>query len=220
MSVDMKASAASGEVWLIRHGETAWSLSGQHTGRTDIALTNHGRDQALALAKPLATQRFNAVLASPMSRAIETCRLAGLGEKMIVSADLHEWDYGIYEGRTTADIRKTEPDWSVWQSLIPHGESVAQIEARARGVVESLLAILAQGGSDGSDGHGARGGKSRRIAVFSHAHFLRVLAGCWIGDAAALGAHLYLDTATISVLGFDRESRAIRRWNARPEGCE
>ncbi|MDR3095970.1 MAG: histidine phosphatase family protein [Paraburkholderia sp.] len=214
MSVDMKASAASGEVWLIRHGETEWSRSGQHTGRTDIALTDHGRAQALALARPLAAQRFDAVLASPMSRAIETCQLAGLGEEMMVSADLHEWDYGIYEGRTTAEIRKTEPDWSVWHSLIPHGESLTQIEARARGVVENLLAILAQGGA------GTRGGSGRRIAVFSHAHFLRVLAGCWIGNAAALGAHLYLDTATISVLGFDRESRAIRRWNARPEGCE
>ncbi|MCG5071877.1 histidine phosphatase family protein [Paraburkholderia tagetis] len=214
MSVDMKASAATGEVWLIRHGETEWSRSGQHTGRTDIALTDHGRKQARALAGPLAALRFNAVLASPMSRAIETCQLAGLGEEMRVSADLHEWDYGIYEGRTTADIRKTEPDWSIWHSPIPHGESLTQIEARARGVVESLLAILAQGGS------GARGGAGRRIAVFSHAHFLRVLAGYWIGNSAALGAHLYLDTATISILGFDRESRAIRRWNARPEGCE
>ncbi|WP_213308795.1 histidine phosphatase family protein [Paraburkholderia sacchari] len=208
MSVDTHASAASGEVWLIRHGETEWSRSGQHTGRTDIALTDHGREQARALAKPLALQRFDAVLASPMSRAIETCQLAGLSDEMMVSADLHEWDYGIYEGRTTADIRKTEPDWSVWHSLIPHGESVTQVEARARGVVESLLAMLAQSRSE------------RRIAVFSHAHFLRVLAGCWIGNSAALGAHLYLDTATLSVLGFDRENRAIRRWNSRPEGCE
>ncbi|QBR03346.1 histidine phosphatase family protein [Paraburkholderia pallida] len=211
MSVDLKTSAASGEVWLIRHGETEWSRSGQHTGRTDIALTEHGRDQARALARPLAAQHFDAVLASPMSRAIETCRLAGLGDEMIVSGDLHEWDYGIYEGRTTADIRKTEPDWNVWHSLIPHGESLSQIEVRARGVVESLLAMLAQSGSSGA---------ARRIAVFSHAHFLRVLAGCWIGNSAALGAHLYLDTATISMLGFDRENRAIRRWNARPEGCE
>ncbi|CAB3802802.1 Acid phosphatase [Paraburkholderia caffeinitolerans] len=207
MSVDTKASAASGEVWLIRHGETEWSRSGQHTGRTDIALTDHGRAQARALAKPLALQRFDAVLASPMSRAIETCQLAGLSDEMMVSADLHEWDYGIYEGRTTVDIRKTEPDWSVWHSLIPHGESLTQVEARARGVVASLLAMLAQSSS------------ARRIAVFSHAHFLRVLAGCWIGNSAALGAHLYLDTATLSVLGFDRENRAIRRWNSQPEGC-
>ncbi|CAM2164483.1 Acid phosphatase [Paraburkholderia sacchari] len=208
MSVDTPTSAATGEVWLIRHGETEWSRSGQHTGRTNIALTDHGREQARALAKPLALQRFDAVLASPMSRAIETCQLAGLSDEMMVSADLHEWDYGIYEGRTTADIRKTEPDWSVWHSLIPHGESLTQVEARARGVVESLLAMFAQSRSE------------RRIAVFSHAHFLRVLAGCWIGNSAALGAHLYLDTATLSVLGFDRENRAIRRWNSRPEGCE
>ncbi|WP_434665942.1 histidine phosphatase family protein [Paraburkholderia sp. A3BS-1L] len=207
MSVDTKASAASGEVWLIRHGETEWSRSGQHTGRTDIALTDHGREQARALARPLALQRFDAVLASPMSRAIETCQLAGLSNEMMVSADLHEWDYGIYEGRTTAEIHKTEPDWNVWNSLIPHGESLTQVEARARGVVGSLLTMLAQGES------------GRRIAVFSHAHFLRVLAGCWVSNSAALGAHLYLDTATLSVLGFDRENRAIRRWNSRPEGC-
>jgi broad specificity phosphatase PhoE len=207
MSADMKASAASREIWLIRHGETEWSRSGQHTGRTDIALTERGREQARALAKPLAAQRFDTVLASPMERAIETCRLAGLGAQMIVSADLREWDYGIYEGRTTPDIRKTEPDWSVWQAPIPQGESLAQIQTRARGVVESLLAMLAQDGPGGP------------VALFSHAHFLRVLAGCWIGDSAALGAHLYLDTASISILGFDRESRAIRRWNAQPEGC-
>jgi broad specificity phosphatase PhoE len=215
MSADSKANAVSREIWLIRHGETEWSLSGQHTGRTDIALTERGRDQARALAKPLAAQRFGAVLASPMARAIETCRLAGLGARMIVSADLREWDYGVYEGRTTADIRKSEPDWSVWQSPIPQGESLAQIETRARGVVESLLAMLAQGGRDGQGGQG--GGP---IALFSHAHFLRVLAGCWMGDSAALGAHLYLDTASISILGFDHDSRAIRRWNAKPEGCE
>lgn len=202
------------ELWLIRHGETAWSLSGQHTGRTDIALTERGHSQAQLLAPLLAAQPFEHVLTSPMSRAIETCREAGLGERAGIEPDLHEWDYGIYEGRTTAEIRKTEPDWCVWHSLIPHGESVTQVEARARGVVESLLAMLAQGASAG------QGGAGRRIAVFSHAHFLRVLAGCWISDSAAPGAHLYLDTATISIVGFDRESRAIRRWNARPEGCE
>ncbi|WP_322052048.1 histidine phosphatase family protein [Paraburkholderia bannensis] len=205
MSAESKTHPASREVWLIRHGETEWSRSGQHTGRTDIGLTEHGREQARALAKPLAAQHFDAVLSSPMSRALETCKLAGLGERVNISADLHEWNYGVYEGRKTADIRQTEPDWSVWHSAIAEGENLAQIEARARGVVDSLLTMLGDGG---------------RIAVFSHAHFLRVLAGCWIGDSAALGAHLYLDTASISILGFDRESRAIRRWNAKPEGCE
>ncbi|MFT0173612.1 histidine phosphatase family protein [Paraburkholderia mimosarum] len=184
------------EIWLIRHGETQWSRSGQHTGRTDIPLTEHGREQARSLAPTLAAQHFDAVLCSPMARAIETCQLAGLGEQMTITADLHEWDYGIYEGRTTTGIRKTEPDWSVWHSPIAQGEDLARVQLRASAVVESLLAL--------------RG----RVALFSHAHFLRALGGCWISGSAALGEHLYLDTASVSILGFDHESRALRRWNA------
>jgi probable phosphoglycerate mutase len=190
-------NAGQPEIWLIRHGETEWSLSRQHTGRTDIPLTGHGRDQARLLAPVVAQERFDTVLTSPMSRAIETCRLAGLGDHANVEPDLREWDYGIYEGRTTAAIRESEPGWSIWDSPIPEGESIGEIEARARGLVARLSA--------------SRG----RIALFSHAHFLRVLAGCWIGDSAALGAHLLLDTATISILGFERETRAIRQWNVR-----
>jgi broad specificity phosphatase PhoE len=195
------AEAPSGvrEIWLVRHGETEWSLSGQHTGRTDIALTEHGREQARSLVPTLAAQPFDAVLCSPMARAIETCQLAGLGAQMTITADLREWDYGIYEGRTTADIRKTDPGWSVWHSPIPEGEDLARVQARAAAVVESLLAM--------------RG----RVALFSHAHFLRALGGCWASGDAALGAHLYLDTASVSILGFDHEDRAIRRWNARGE---
>ncbi|CDY77442.1 putative phosphoglycerate mutase family protein [Caballeronia glathei] len=185
------------ELWLIRHGETEWSRSGQHTGRTDIPLTERGREQARALAAVLAAARFDRVLSSPMSRAIETCRLAGLGEHAQQEPDLREWDYGIYEGRKTKEIRDDVPDWSVWTSPIPEGESVGQIQARALSLIERLL---------GSPG---------RIALFSHAHFLRVFAGCWIGESAALGAHFYLDTATISVLGFERENRVVRQWNVR-----
>jgi probable phosphoglycerate mutase len=192
-------SAGVREIWLIRHGETEWSRSGQHTGRTDIALTEHGREQARSLAPTLAAQRFDAVLCSPMSRAIETCRLAGLGGQMTITADLHEWDYGVYEGRTTADIRKSDAAWSVWHSPIAQGEDLARVQARAAAVVESLLVM--------------RG----RVALFSHAHFLRALGGCWMSGSAGLGAHLYLDTASVSILGFDHESRAIRRWNARGE---
>lgn len=189
------APHAPSEVWLIRHGETAWSRSGQHTGRTDIALTDHGREQAQALAAVLARQPFDTVLSSPMTRAVETCRLAGLGAQMIEMPDLHEWDYGIYEGRTTAQIRATIPDWNVWQSPIPEGENLDQIQARAQSVVERLLAMTG------------------RVALFSHAHFLRALAGCWVSGDASMGAHLYLDTASVSVLGDDHEYRAIRRWN-------
>jgi broad specificity phosphatase PhoE len=194
-----QATPALHEVWLIRHGETEWSRSGQHTGRTDIALTDHGREQARALAPVLAAQPFDAVFSSAMTRALETARLAGLGDQIVEMPDLHEWDYGIYEGRTTADIRATEPDWSVWHSPIAQGESLAQVQARAEKVVARLLTM------------------NGRIALFSHAHFLRSLAGCWMGDDAALGAHLYLDTASVSILGFDREYRAIRRWNVRHE---
>jgi broad specificity phosphatase PhoE len=190
------------EIWLIRHGETEWSLSGQHTGRTDIPLTDRGRRQAELLRARLAGQPFDQVFTSPMSRAIETCRAAGLGTQAQVRDDLHEWDYGIYEGRTTPEIRQTAPDWSVWNSPIPSGEGLEQIQTRARGVVGSLLAL-----------HG-------RIAIFSHAHFLRVLAGCWMADSAALGAHLTLDTASVSILGFDRENRALRQWNVRCSEAE
>jgi probable phosphoglycerate mutase len=185
------------EIWLIRHGETEWSLSGQHTGRTDIPLTEHGREQARALVPVLGALQFDTVLSSPLSRALETCRLAGQGEHVQIEAQLREWDYGIYEGRKTKEIRTSDPDWSVWNSPIPEGENLAQIEARAGALIERLLAL--QG----------------RIALFSHAHFLRVLAGSWIGSAA-LGAHLYLDTASVSILGFDREDRVIRQWNSAP----
>ncbi len=190
------------EIWLVRHGETEWSRTGQHTGRTDIPLTPRGREQAHLLAPLLAAVRFDTVLTSPLSRAIETCREAGLGEHAVQDAHLREWDYGIYEGRTTHEIRESVPEWSVWQSPIPEGESLEHIQARANSLVQRLLAM--------------RG----RIALFSHAHFLRVLGGCWIGDSATLGAHLYLDTASISILGFDRESRAIRQWNVRCPGAD
>jgi probable phosphoglycerate mutase len=185
------------EIWLIRHGETEWSLSGQHTGRTDIPLTERGHEQARSLAPMLAEQVFDTVLTSPMSRAIDTCRDAGLGDRSRIEPDLGEWNYGIYEGRTTSDIRQSVPGWTVWNSPMPEGESIEQIQARANALIERLLAM--------------RG----RVALFSHGHFLRVLGGCWMNGLAMTGAHLLLDTATVSVLGFERETRALRRWNAR-----
>ncbi|KLU23724.1 phosphoglycerate mutase [Caballeronia mineralivorans PML1(12)] len=183
------------EIWLIRHGETEWSLSGQHTGRTDIPLTDHGRAQARTLRPVLAAQPFDLVLRSPMSRARDTCAEAGLGGQAEEEPRLSEWDYGIYEGRKTKDIRAEDPDWSVWTSPIPQGESVEEIQARAESLIQRLLAT------------------NGRIALFSHAHFLRVLGGCWMADSAVLGAHLLLDTASVSVLGFDRETRALKQWN-------
>jgi probable phosphoglycerate mutase len=185
------------EIWLIRHGETEWSLSGQHTGRTDVPLTEHGREQARSLAPLLARQSFDVVLTSPMSRAIDTCREAGLGAGSRVEPDLGEWNYGVYEGRTTAEIRASVPGWTVWNSPVPEGESIEQIQGRANALIERLL--------------GMRG----RVALFSHGHFLRVLGGCWMNGLASTGSHLLLDTATVSVLGFERETRALRRWNSR-----
>jgi probable phosphoglycerate mutase len=185
------------EIWLIRHGETEWSLSGQHTGRTDVPLTEHGREQARSLAPLLARQSFDVVLTSPMSRAIDTCREAGLGASSRVESDLGEWNYGVYEGRTTAEIRASVPGWTVWNSPVPEGESIEQIQGRANALIERLL--------------GMRG----RVALFSHGHFLRVLGGCWMNGLALTGSHLLLDTATVSVLGFERETRALRRWNSR-----
>jgi len=192
-------STSSPQIWLIRHGETEWSASGRHTGTTDIALTEQGRKQAASLAPLLATQSFDLVLTSPMQRAIDTCRLAGLGEKAEIEPALHEWNYGIYEGRKTAEIREQVPDWSVWTSPIPEGEDAMQVGERARALIDRVLRR-----------------EARHIALFSHAHFLRTLAAVWATDAPSLGAHLMLDTATVSVLGFEREARAIVKWNLQP----
>ena len=187
------------EVWLVRHGETEWSKSGQHTGTTDIPLTDDGRKQATALAPVLASQTFDLVLTSPMNRAIETCRLAGLSGLAQVEPELHEWNYGIYEGRTTPDIREEVPDWSVWTSPIPEGESLADVGRRAQALIDTLLATNAT-----------------NIALFSHAHFSRVFGAQWATGSPSLGAHLAMDTAAMSVLGFERDVRAIIKWNLLP----
>ncbi|MFM0327671.1 histidine phosphatase family protein [Caballeronia glebae] len=186
-------------IWLIRHGETEWSKSGQHTGTTDIPLTDEGRTQAKALAPVLASQSFDLVLTSPMGRAIETCRLAGLGDRATVEPELHEWNYGIYEGRTTPDIREEVPDWSVWTSPMPEGEALANVGGRAQALIDKLLATNAT-----------------NIALFSHAHFSRVFGAQWATGSPSLGAHLAMDTAAMSVLGFERDVRVIVRWNLLP----
>ncbi len=190
--------AARREIWLIRHGETEWSRSGQHTGRTDIPLAPEGLRQAEALGRHLGGRRFALVLTSPLARARETCRLAGYESVAQVSADLREWDYGIYEGRTTADIRVTEPGWSIWTSPVPEGESIEAVGARARRVIEQALP------ADGD------------VALFSHGHLLRILGASWIGRPPDDGRLLALSTASISVLGWERETRVIQRWNLTP----
>jgi probable phosphoglycerate mutase len=183
------------QIWLVRHGETEWSLTGQHTGRTDVPLNPAGRRQAEALGRHLAGRSFALVLTSPLGRARETCQLAGYGSIAQVMDDLREWDYGIYEGRTTAAIRTAEPSWSIWTSSVPEGESVDQVGARARRVIDRALAA-------GDD-----------VALFGHGHLLRILTACWIGRPPSDGRLFALGTASISVLGWERETRVIQRWN-------
>jgi broad specificity phosphatase PhoE len=187
----------SGQLWLIRHGETEWSRSGAHTGRTDLPLTDAGREKAAALAQRLSGRRFALVLTSPLQRARETCRLAGYGDVAQVEPDLAEFDYGDYEGRTTEEIWKTAPGWSVWTGGAPNGETLDQVATRARRVIERA----SKAGDD--------------AALFAHGHILRVLTACWLGLPPADGRLFALDTATISVLGYERETRVIRGWNFR-----
>jgi broad specificity phosphatase PhoE len=181
------------EIWLVRHGETEWSRSGQHTSRTDLALTPAGEQQAEHLKRLLTGHSFALVLSSPMKRAVETCHLVGLAPE--ISEDLREWDYGDYEGLTTAEIQKRVPDWTVWTGTAPNGESVEQVAIRAERVIARALAA-------GGD-----------AALFGHGHLLRVLAARWVGLAPSGGRLLALSTASVSVLGYERETRVIRLWN-------
>jgi broad specificity phosphatase PhoE len=184
------------EVWLARHGETDWSAAGRHTGRTDIPLNEAGRAAAGALADLLAGEKFTQVLTSPLQRARETCELAGFDADAAVDADLREWDYGEYEGVTTAEIRARRPEWTLFADGCPGGETLDEVAARADRVVDRLRR---------TDG---------RALVFGHGHALRILAARWATLPAATAAHLVLDTASISVLGWERETAAILRWNA------
>jgi probable phosphoglycerate mutase len=182
-------------VWLIRHGQTAWTLSGAHTGRTDLPLSDAGRENAAAVGRWLAGRKFALVLVSPLSRARETCRLAGYGEVAQVDANLCEWNYGDYEGHTTAEIQKETPGWSLWRDGPLHGETVEQVAARAE-------AVLAR--ASGVDGD---------VALFAHGHLLRILTARWLGLAPDCGRLFALATATVSTLGHERETRVISQWN-------
>ena len=180
-------------VVLVRHGETEWSVERRHTGRTDVALTSHGRREAAHIADSLATLDVTTAFCSPLSRARETAELAGLDAT--VDADLVEWDYGDFEGRTTADIRSSIEGWSVWTHPITGGESLAEVGARVDRVIERVRRV------DGT------------VALVAHAHLLRVLGVRWLGLDAGAGQHFTLDTATISILGWERETPALLRWN-------
>ncbi|MEO8206847.1 MAG: histidine phosphatase family protein [Chthoniobacterales bacterium] len=182
-------------IYLIRHGATEWALNGRHTGRSDIPLTPEGRAAAEEFLPLFKQVQFDLVLSSPMQRAQDTARLAGLGDQVQVDKDLQEWDYGNYEGLTTPDIRKTVPGWTVFTHPCPNGEAIEQISARADRVVERIAAV------DGD------------VVLFSHGHFLRVLACRWVGSPAINGQHLLLGTSTLSILAVDREIRVMRTWN-------
>jgi broad specificity phosphatase PhoE len=182
---------------LVRHAETEWTLTGRHTGTTDVPLTDQGREQAELLRTWLAGHAFERVLTSPLQRAAETCRLAGLGEKAEPRPDLVEWDYGEYEGLTTDEIREPRPGWSLWRDGCPAGETAQAVGSR----VDPLVAELRQ--VDGT------------AALFAHGHVLRVLTARWLGLGPEAGALLALSPATISVLGWERETAVIQRWNAR-----
>ena len=183
------------DVFAIRHGETAWSLSGQHTGTTDIPLTENGRRLAERLRPVLAKEPFALVLCSPMQRARETCELAGLGASAVIDADLSEWNYGEYEGLTSAQIHETRPGWLVFRDGCPGGETPEQVGIRTDRVIARARA--------------ASGG----VAMFAHGHVLRALVARWIGLPASAGQHFLLDTGTLCVLGYYRDVPAVRTWN-------
>jgi probable phosphoglycerate mutase len=184
------------EIWLIRHGETAWSATGQHTGRTDLPLTPRGVEEALEVRARLQGVEFDAVICSPLVRAVETCRIAGLLDRAEIVAEAMEWDYGDLNGRTRAEVRAEMPGWVIWEGPVPNGETLEEVAARAEFVLRKIR----------------RAG--RRVAVFAHGHFLRILTARWLGLPPASAKHFALATARVSVLGYDYGIPAIVRWNS------
>lgn len=184
-----------GEIWLIRHSETEWALTGQHTGRSDVPLTERGRREAVLLGRRLDGHPFARVFTSPLSRAADTCRLAGFGDVAEPDPDLMEWDYGAYEGRTTAELQRAQPGWNIWHVEVHGGESVEDVGRRVDRVIERVAGIPGD------------------VALFAHGHVLRILAARWIGLPPGGGERLALDTASLSVLGTEHGTPVIRRWN-------
>lgn len=182
-------------IWLARHGETEWSRSGRHTGTTDVPLTPQGEAAATALGARLAGRRFAAVFASPLLRARRTCSLAGYGAAMTIEPDLIEWNYGDDEGRTTLKIREERPGWTVWRDGATGGETAADVGLRADRVIERVRGV------DGD------------ILLFAHGHVLRVLGARWLGLPPEDGRRLALSTAALSILGYERETPVLHRWN-------
>jgi broad specificity phosphatase PhoE len=183
------------EIWLIRHGETEWSRSGAHTSRTDLPLTDAGRQKAAEIGRYLVGRTFALVLTSPLQRARDTCRLAGFGDSAEIDPNLREWEYGDYEGLSTAEIQKTRPGWSLWRDGTPNGEALDHAAARATAVIARALEAPGD------------------VALFAHGHILRILTACWLGLPADTGRCFALGTASLSTLGYERETRVITRWN-------
>jgi broad specificity phosphatase PhoE len=183
------------ELWLVRHGETEWSLAGKHTSFTDLELTANGKLSATKLRDRLAGVAFERVLTSPLARARQTCELAGFGERAAIVEALHEWRYGADEGRTTAEIRQHRPGWTVWTDGPQNGESADEVSQRA----DDVIALVRS--------------SSGRTLAFCHGHMSRVIGARWIGLAVRQAAHLRLETAAISVLGWERETPVVRLWN-------
>ena len=188
------------DLWLIRHGETAWSKTGQHTGVADIPLTPAGQQQAEHVKHCLGGRHFQLVLCSPRQRARETCAIAGYSAAAEIESGIDEYHYGEYEGKTTEEIHQTHPGWSIWDGPTPGGETIDGVAERARAVIERCL-------STGGDGP---------IAVFAHGHVLRIFTACWLGLGGRDGRLFSLETGSISVLGWERQQRVIQRWNFLP----
>ncbi len=186
------------DVVVVRHGETQWALEGRHTGRTDVPLTERGRRQAELLAGLLWGRQFAKVLMSPLQRARETCKLAGLGDVAEVRDDLAEWDYGAYEGRTTPEIVAERPGWSLWDGGVPAGETVEDVGRRVDRVIAEVRATPGD------------------VAIVAHGHVLRILAARWLGLAPRDGRLLALDPAGIGILGYEHDVAVIARWNETP----
>lgn len=189
-------AAPAQQVFIVRHGETEWSLSGQHTGTTDIPLTEHGRQVARLLRPILAKESFALALTSPLQRAQETCRLTGFGDVAKVEPDLVEWNYGRYEGLTPAQIHATAPGWLIFRDGCPGGEQPEEIGARVDRVIAKVRAV------------------EGNVALFAHGHVFRVLAARWLGLPPSAGQHFLLDTATMTILSYYRGVPAIKQWNA------
>ena len=196
--MEARRPITSQRIVVVRHGETEWSLEKRHTGRTDLSLTAEGRRQAQALVARLAGRAFAAVFVSPLQRARQTCELAGFGERAVVDPDLIEWNYGEYEGRTSAEIQQQRPGWNLFRDGVIGGETIDDVAARAARVIQRVLSI------DGD------------VLLFGHGHQLRVLTALWLEFPAVAAQHLHLATASPSTLGFENDWTALLSWNGLP----